>query len=206
VTDADVPVNRGDDEPSSGLLQGVKAGKREAWDRLVRLYAPLVYLWCRRAGLQAADAADVGQEVFRAVARKVSDFRRDRAGDSFRGWLRTVARHKIYDQLRGRHDAEKPLGSDDQLTRPRPGPYPGIDDSGSEEDREELALLYRRAVELIWSDFEDNTSRAFWAVVMDDRPVAEVAQELGVTTNAVYLAKARVLRRLRAEFADLLDE
>src|SRR5205809_698068 len=60
---------------SSSLLLGLKAQERMAWVRLVRLYAPLVYYWCRQAGLQAADAADLGQEVFVAVARRIAEYR-----------------------------------------------------------------------------------------------------------------------------------
>jgi len=192
-------------EPSSSLLEGVKKGDRQAWERLVKLYAPLVYVWCRRWGLQAADAADVGQEVFQAVARKVAEFRRDRAGDSFRGWMRTITRHKVCDLLRRQHPEPLAEGGKEEQTAPQPCAPSRLEDSSAEEDREEVSLLYRRALELISSHFEEQTRRAFWAVVIDNRSVADVAGELRMTSNAVYLAKARVLRRLRLEFADLLD-
>jgi RNA polymerase sigma-70 factor (ECF subfamily) len=204
VTDANVPPYRAGAEPSSSLLQGVKEGDKQAWERLVKLYAPLVYVWCRRAGMQSADAADVGQEVFQAVARKVTEFRRDRDGDSFRAWVRTITRHKLYDHLRRRRLQH--LGKEEEgQTAPHAQSLSGLEASSAEEDREELTLLYRRAVELICSQFEESTRRAFWAVVVESRPVAEVARELGMTANAVYLARSRVLRRLRFEFADLLD-
>ena len=87
---------------STSLLDRVKAGEAEAWERLADLYGPLVYGWCRQSGLQAEDAADVGQEVFGAVLARVERFRRDRPGDSFRGWLWTITRNKIRDHFRRR--------------------------------------------------------------------------------------------------------
>ena len=91
---------RADDVTSTSLLGRAKAGEGEAWSRLVELYAPLLYEWSRRNGLQADDAADVAQDVFATVARKLDSFRRDRPGDSFRGWLWTIARNKINDHFR----------------------------------------------------------------------------------------------------------
>src|SRR5262249_14847420 len=76
--------------PSLTLLQRARARQPAAWERLVALYAPLVLHWCRRAGLGDADAADVFQEVFRSVSEHLNEFRRDRPGDTFRGWLRTI--------------------------------------------------------------------------------------------------------------------
>src|SRR5437867_2680850 len=87
VTDSSVKPNRGDDSTSLSLLARVRAHDQAAWERLVGLYGPLVYGWCLRAGLRKEDAADIGQEVFAAVARKIQSFRHDRQGDSFRGWL-----------------------------------------------------------------------------------------------------------------------
>jgi RNA polymerase sigma-70 factor (ECF subfamily) len=180
----------------------VRSRDQAAWERLVRLYTPLVYCWCRHGGLQAADAADVGQEVFQAVARNIDNFRRERPGDSFRGWLRTITRHKLADFYRERQapviatggtDAETlmQLAVDEILT---PDPT---------SEAQEADLLVRRTIELIRGDFEERTWQAFWRVAVDGRPVADVALELGMTANAVYLAKGRVLRRLREELADL---
>src|SRR5262245_64505826 len=75
------------DSTASSLILGVRQGEADAWRRVSRLYAPLVYAWCRRAGLQGPDAEDILQEVFLTVARRAAEFRHDRPGDSFRGWL-----------------------------------------------------------------------------------------------------------------------
>jgi RNA polymerase sigma-70 factor (ECF subfamily) len=198
VTDANVPSNGRIDEPSSSLLNRVRAFDQAAWERLVNLYSPLVYSWCRRAGLQAADAADVGQQVFLAVARKIGDFRRDRVGDSFRGWVRAIARNKVRDHLRGR--AAEPNAGGDALQE-----IADAVDESADAAAEEEGVLYRRAVELIRTEFEPQSWQAFWQVVVDGRSPSDVASDLRTTPNAVYLAKSRVLRRLREEFAELVD-
>jgi RNA polymerase sigma-70 factor (ECF subfamily) len=186
------------------LLVRVRSKEQAAWERLVGLYTPLVYRWCRQNGLQAADAADVGQEVFQAVARKISDFRRDRPGDSFRGWLRVITRNKLVDYRRnlqaqivaaGGSDAEVLL---QRVAKELPPPDP-------DADAEEMDLLVRKTVELIRGEFEDRTWQAFWGTALDGRPAADVAAELGISANAVYLAKGRVLRRLREELSGLED-
>jgi RNA polymerase sigma-70 factor (ECF subfamily) len=173
-----------------------------AWERLVALYTPLVYRWCRCSGLQAADAANVGQEVFLAVARKIGDFRRDRPQDSFRAWLRTITRNKIADHFRRVWSQLAAGGGDELATVPDPRAEDQLD---GPQASEEVSLLFRRAVELIEAEFEEPTWRAFWRVVIDGVSPGEAAAELGLSLNAVYLAKSRVLRRLREEFADLED-
>src|SRR5262249_23757624 len=95
-------VNKGEEvsATSLSLLERARGRDPVAWERLVSLYRPLVEHWCERANLQDADMADVRQEVFLAVSRKSADVRRERAGDTFRGWLYTITRHKICDHRR----------------------------------------------------------------------------------------------------------
>src|SRR4051794_29355281 len=85
---------------SRSLLAGVRASHPQAWERLVRLYSPLVLHWCRRSGLQDQDSADVFQEVFQAVVQYVARFRKERQGDTFRGWLRRITQNKLNDYFR----------------------------------------------------------------------------------------------------------
>jgi RNA polymerase sigma-70 factor (ECF subfamily) len=186
------------------LLERVKARERGAWERVLELYAPLVDKWCRQAGLQEADAADVRQEVFLAVSRKIADFRHDRPGDTFRGWLRTITRHKITDHLRKARGEVVGVGGSDADERLAQNAAP---DDASDEGavRDDARMLYRRALELIAADFEERTWQSFWRVVIDGQSPAEAAAHLGTSVNAVYLAKGRVLARLREEFQGLLD-
>jgi RNA polymerase sigma-70 factor (ECF subfamily) len=179
----------------------VRAQEQTAWDRLVHLYAPVVCAWCRRAGLQEADALDVGQEVFETVWRHIQTFRRDRPGDTFRGWLRTIVRHKIVDHRRRRLEVLRGKNDSDALTYEQP-PLPEPEDN---PDEAESSLLCRRALALIQSEFEEKTWRAFEAVVMNDQKPADAAAALHMSVNAVYLARSRILKRLREEFEDLMD-
>src|SRR2546429_459226 len=98
---------------SPSLLARARANQPAAWEQLVDLYAPLVYHWCRRAALGPEDTADVFQEVFRAVARNLSDFRREREGDTFRGWLRTITRNKVRDHYRRHQEGPQAIGGTD---------------------------------------------------------------------------------------------
>jgi RNA polymerase sigma-70 factor (ECF subfamily) len=200
MTDANVPSYREEDvgDLSSSLLLRVRAQDQVAWRRLVRLYTPLVYRWCRASGLQPADAADIGQEVFRAVARKIDAFRKDQAEGSFRRWLRVITRNKITDHHR-RMPVDVPGDSGAQtLLQQLPDEEPD-----AAADTEETGLLLGRALELMRAEFEERTWQAFWQTAIDGASAAEVAVALGMTPNAVYLAKARVRRRLREELGDL---
>lgn len=188
---------------SPSLLLRVQANQPGAWERLVEMYAPLIYHWCRRARLGPEDAADVFQEVFRAVARGVVGFRRDRAGDTFRGWLRTIARSKIADHFRRLEQAPQPAGGTDAQIRLQALPDPLLDDSDPAEEGVMQAQL-RRLLEALRGDFEERTWQAFWDVQMEGRSPAEVAAALGMTAAAVRKARLRVLARMRAELEGLL--
>jgi RNA polymerase sigma-70 factor (ECF subfamily) len=179
---------------SPSLLQGVKAQDPEAWRLLAELYGPLVFSWCRARGLQPADAEDVLQEVFLTVAARVGDFRREREGDTFRGWLSVITRNKIGDWIRRQRDQETAVGGTDahRLMQEEPVPEPA-----DWPEPGEAGDLYQRAMELIRTEFADVTWQAFLGVVVEGRAPADVAADLGISRNAVYLARSRVLRRLR---------
>jgi RNA polymerase sigma-70 factor, ECF subfamily len=188
---------------SLSLLIRVQANDAGAWERLVELYGPLVYHWCRRSQLTAEDAADVFQETFRSVAEHIGRFRRDRQDDTFRGWLRTIVRRKILDHFR--RDAGEPRGAGgtdaQRLLQAQPDPLG--DDDPSDEDV--LQGQVQRLLESLRGDFEERTWQAFWQVQMEGRDSAAVAAALGMTPAAVRKCKFRVLARLREEVADLLD-
>ncbi|MBA4188802.1 MAG: RNA polymerase subunit sigma-70 [Planctomycetaceae bacterium] len=185
---------------STGWLERVRAGEPSAWQTFVRLYGPLIYHWCQRSGLQAADAADVGQDVFRAVLIAIPQFQREADG-SFRGWLRVITRNKVRDFLRERTRVPGAGGDiGNQLASVAADPTPG-----EVIDPEEERILYRRALELVLAEHRDDTRQAFLRVVIDRQDPAAVASDLGLTVNAIYLAKSRILRRLREEFAGLLE-
>ena len=188
---------------SPSLLDRVKIRAPGAWERFVDVYAPLVYRWCRRAGVRADDAPDVVQEVFLAVATHIDQFHRDQPGDSFRGWLWTITRHKIQDYFRSeKHQAKARGGSsaEERLCR-----IPDRLPSSAEADRSstEEAALAQRVMELIRPEIEDRTWRAFWRLAVDRQSGLDVAAELGMSLRAVYQAKYRVLQRIYQELDGL---
>ncbi|HEY1376761.1 MAG TPA: sigma-70 family RNA polymerase sigma factor [Gemmataceae bacterium] len=189
-------------EPTSlTLLERARRRDPQGWSRLVALYGPLVEHWCRRGGARPADAADIAQEVFLAVADGLTDFERRRPG-SFRAWVRGITRHKLLDYHRraGRHPPA--AGGTAAQARLEALPDPA---AGGEDDAAETGGLYHRALDLIRSEFEDRTWRAFWQTAVDGRTAADAGAELGMTAVAVRVAKARVLARLRAEVGGLID-
>lgn len=187
---------------SLSLLEGLKARDQVAWQRLTYLYYPLVYGWCRRRGLQARDAEDVVQEVFLTVARKIQDFRREREGDTFRGWLWTIARHKLGDWIRHQRVQEKTFGAANSQERLQEIIDPGDADSDSALSHGEAGGLYHRALTLIRAEFEERSWLAFWRVAVEGQDPADVARELLMSRNAVYVAKSRILARLRELLGD----
>jgi RNA polymerase sigma-70 factor, ECF subfamily len=190
---------------SSSLLALVKAGNAIAWQRLLEVYTPLVYQWCRHGNLQEDDAADVAQEVFVAVARGIGDFRRERAGGSFRGWLWMITRNKIRDSVRRRHGLPQARGGTEAQVQ-----LAQVADNAPEPSTQDFAVrhegsLQRRALELIRASVEPRTWDAFWRVTAEGRDPDFVAQDLGLTVKAVYDANYRVRRKLRNELEGLIE-
>jgi RNA polymerase sigma-70 factor (ECF subfamily) len=192
-------------ETSASLLDRLRASPDEdAWQRLVEIYTPLVRGWLRRhATLQAGDADDIVQEVLAVVVRRVKEFRRERTG-SFRAWLRQITVNCLRDFWKGRR--AKPAatgGSDflkmlDQLEDPASG-------LSKLWDAEHDQYVTRRLLEMIRPSFEPKTWRAFERVVLDGAKPDAVAAELDVTVNVVYIARSRVLTRLREVGQGLID-
>ena len=186
---------------SSSLLERARCHDPLAWAKLVDLYSPLLWRWCRRWNLKPDDVEDVCQEVFRAVDGALPRFRRDRPGDSFRGWLRTITRNKVLDfwqrtQVGG-------IGGSSAMGRLNDLADPNAEMIVEAEDEQEVGILHRRAIQLMRSEFEDRTWQAFWRATIDEEPVEQVAQQLGMSPNAVYLAKSRIRKRLKEVLRDL---
>jgi RNA polymerase sigma-70 factor (ECF subfamily) len=200
----DLPVNN-ESGTSLSLLQRIRNGDELGWRRVVDLYSPLVYHWCRRWGVEGADADDLLQEVFHSAAQGIASFRRERASDTFRGWLRGITHHKVLAFWRGRDRHPAPPGGSDALHRLHEIPAPDADSTEDGEDAEQTSALFHRALSLLRGEFEPRTWQAFWRVAVDNQSSAAVADELGMTANAVRMAKSRVLRRLREELGDLVS-
>jgi RNA polymerase sigma-70 factor, ECF subfamily len=205
---ADSTRGHGDDSPSAdrtsaSLLQRARANDRDAWERLVHLYAPLVSRWCRRWGVSGADAEDVVQEVFQATAASLSNFRKAKPGDTFRGWLYGITRFKLLDFARRIQAQPRASGGSEgyQQIQNLPEQEPPDDP----ETAQEVGGVFHRALEMIRAEFEPSTWQAFWRTTVAEEETAAVATALGMTTAAVRKAKSRVLRRLREELGELLE-
>ena len=195
------PLRPGQATPIS-LLERVRANDAEAWHRLMALYRPLVLFWCSRARLKAEDAEDVAQCVFVAALSGLNGFRHDRAGDTFRGWLRAVTRNQIrlyYRQNNGRPQADG--GSDAwENLQELADPIAGAEDA----EEAEVGQIYRRALEQVRGEFEERTWQAFWLSTVEGRTPASIADAMGMSPAAIRQAKSRVLRRLKEEMGELL--
>jgi RNA polymerase sigma-70 factor (ECF subfamily) len=188
---------------SLSLVRRLKLKRPDAWQRMAQLYAPLVFHWCRCAKLQPADADDVVQEVFRTVDEKIATFQHGAAQQTFRGWMRAITRNKLGDVIRRRKASAQPVGGTDGQLQALAVPDPEVLHDEATHDEEEFDELYRRAVDFIREEFQPKSWNAFWKVVIDGRSAADVAHELGISTNAVYVAKSRILNRLREELGDV---
>ncbi len=181
-------------------MERLRAGVDEtAWRQLVHLYTPLLFYWARRSGIGEHDAADLVQEVFVTLVQTLPTFEYDKDGGRFRSWLRTLMINKLRDWQRRLMRQEK------ALAQRAPSPETAdVADAFCEADfQQELA---RRCLRLMQAEFVPTTWKACWETLVQGRSPAEVARELGVSENAIYIARCRVLRRLRQELGGLVDE
>jgi RNA polymerase sigma-70 factor (ECF subfamily) len=173
-------------DPSDGL----------AWEEFVEIYTPLLEQFARRKGLQESDAADLMQDVFRAVAGAIDRYDLDPAQGSFRAWLFRIARNLVVNQLVARRRHPPGVGGDStaRLLEDHPAP--------AEEETAIFMAEYRRrvfnwAAAQVRTEFRTSTWQSFWMAGVEGRPAREVAESLGLTVGAVYHNKSRVMARLR---------
>ena len=184
------------------LLERIRVHDPEAWRRLIELYQPLVRFWCSRSGLQGPEAEDVTQEIFAAAAAHLDSFHHDQPGDTFRGWLRSIARNQVRLHIRRNHGQPRAEGGSDAWRHLQdvPDPLANVGDA----EAVEMSHLYKRALEQVRCEFEEQTWQAFWLCAVEDLSPATLAERLGMTPAAIRQAKSRVLRRLKREMGELL--
>lgn len=192
-------------DTSASLLDRLrKSPDGESWERMVELYSPLIRNWLRRSSVPEQDADDLVQEVLTIVVRRIGDFQREPRTGAFRRWLKTITVNCLRNFWRKKKSQPQGAGSEagqqmlDQL-----------DDPDSELsrlwDHEHDRHVTQRLLEIIRHQFEPKTWQAFQRVAVDGLPAQQVATELKLTVNAVFIAKSRVLNRLRQEGAGLID-
>ena len=194
-----------DTSTSSSLLHRAVARDKDAWRRLAELYGPVVYGWVRAAGFKEHDAADVVQEVFQSVFTSLPQFRKELPTDRFRGWLGTIAHRRACDHLRKRA-AQPPAAGGSEAQAMLQALPERLPESGIAEDANSHADLIRRALELVRPEFADHTWQACMQTAVEGRRPADVAADLEMTVGAVYVARSRVLKRLKKELEGLEPE
>jgi RNA polymerase sigma-70 factor (ECF subfamily) len=186
------------------LLNLIQRADHAAWQRWASVYEPLLKYWLQRSAFQA-DVDDLTQEVLAVVSKRIREFEHNGRTGAFRAWLKAIACHAVSGYYRVRKNQRLSSGGVDcqaalaDLADPQ-GDLSRLWDA--EHDR----FVARRLLEMIRSQFEPRTWQAFEQLMLHDQPASEVATQLGITTNAVFIAKSRVLSRLREEAAGLIDE
>lgn len=191
---------------SASLLDRLRSNPRsEAWQRLVEIYEPHIRGWLRRHHLLDHDADDVVQEVMSVVVRRLPEFEHNGRTGAFRTWLRTITVNCLRDHWRTGKRRPHATGDSDfqQLLAQLEDPASGL---SRVWDQEHDRFVTRQLLETLRGDFEPTTWQAFQRTALDGLPAAEVAAELKITANAVFIARSRVLARLRQEAAGLIDE
>jgi RNA polymerase sigma-70 factor, ECF subfamily len=202
VTDPSVPRHWNHNPSTSlSLIQQALADDRDAWERIVLLYSPLVDRWCRRRLSNEEAIRDVGQDVLMTVYAKLDQFKRDEPGHSFRKWLKTITMNRINDLYRKWLISPPAPGGSDAMgwfsNQPVTVPLEDLETEKAEDEAERQMVL-RRCLELVRAEFEPRTFDAFWMVVVEDMSPEAVADALSMkSVGSVYTAKARVTKRLR---------
>ena len=156
----------------------VKANRSGAWTRLADLYGPVVYRWCRQAGVTRDDAPDVVQEVFAALALHIDGFRREKPGDSFAAWLRTITQNKIRDHFRSRHGRPAAEGGSEAQQRIEQLAEPS-EPSAASNPREVQEMVLPIGLDLVRAEFEPRTWEAFRRVAIQKAAAGPGRQRVG---------------------------
>jgi RNA polymerase sigma-70 factor (ECF subfamily) len=190
---------------ASLLVRIRDAHDTDAWRQFLQVYAPVVYGYARKRGLQDADAADLMQEVFRSVAASAGRLDYDPERGSFRGWLYTVTRNKLYNFLdRNRNQVRGSGGSGAQELLEK---QVGREEDGADLwDREYERRLFAWATEQVRDEFQEATWQAFWLTAVEGKSAREAGAATGMSPGAIYVAKSRILARLRQQIRRLQDD
>ena len=181
---------------STSVLHRALVGDQDAFRKITELFSGLVYSWCRKnGGLAEEDAKDVSQEVFKTVVEKLCQFRRESPNDSFRAWIRIVTRNEIANHYRKKKSRIKTI----------PGQFDEIPSEQEDDLARETAELFQRAVQLICQEFSERDFQALWRVAVNGMSAKEVAEELEMSPNSVFIVVSRIKKRVREEFGDLIE-
>lgn len=176
------------------LIRVRDPGNGAAWNEFARIYRPMIYRIARQKGLQDCDADDLAQRVLLSVSQAIGNWERDRSRGTFRGWLTRVTRNAIINWVT-RGPRELSVGGSDFLLV-CDSVQDGNQDLEQLIEAEHHRSVLRVAADKVRTSVTESTWQAFWMTTIDGADASQVAQELGMTTGAVYGARARVMRQL----------
>jgi RNA polymerase sigma-70 factor (ECF subfamily) len=180
--------------PASLLYRLKKPEETAAWGRFVDLYTPLLFHWAQQLGQQDSDCADLVQDVFLILWRKLPEFEYD-TGRSFHAWLKTIFLNRYRSRLRQRNPRSVEMDGHDRAT--------DFEDQLAHAD--DTRYLIRQAFRLIEREFSPLQQQVFRAYVLEERAPEDVAREVGISPGTVYSIKSKILSRLRQELQQLLE-
>ena len=192
-------------ETSLSLLQNLRDASDElAWDRMHRIYTPLLKAWLRKYNVQDSDVQDLSQDVLLAISREIAVFEHNGRTGAFRAWVRGIMVNRLRTYWRAR--PRRTVGSDDSEFEYR---LAQLDDPASDLsqvwNREHDQHVLRALLKLVESEFEPQTWQAFQMVTFDGLEGKAAGEKLGISRNAVFVAKSRVLSRLRQVASGMID-
>ncbi len=178
---------------------------QQAWDEFINIYTPLLNQTARRLGLSSHDASDAVQEVLVHLISVISKWRPDGQSASFRRWIAKVARHRMIRMLQ-RKDALRFKGMAEQDRSFFLAQLAAPDQSKVTFDLAFRKQVFRFVADRIQGEFKVKTWQAFWLTYVQQQPIAEVAGQLSLSVGAVYIARSRVMNRLREMVERLMDD
>ena len=190
-------------ETNASLILRVKDPLDDtAWSAFLAIYRPVVYRMARGRGMQHADAEDLTQQVFVSIAGAIENWEGGEDRPPFRFWLHRIARNAIVNAITRRKPDQ---GAGSTSVREMLDAMPSNDDVSRELEQESRSEALRWAAEQIRAEFSDATWKMFWQTAIAGKPVAEIAKDVGRSTGAVYMARYRIMQRLKAKISEVTD-
>ena len=189
---------------AESLLAAVRRGDEDAWRKLVSAYGGMIYAWIRMNAVPAHDADDIRQKVIKAVYGSVGEFRRDKEGHTFRGWLRRITNNKVIDYWRKKGRAKETIHENQfekRLNEISIEEY-GDDLSSQFTEKEEQALVFRQLLAFVEQSIKDQHWEIFKLVVEGKLTREEIAEQYGMKRSNVDVIYSRVMAKIRERFGD----
>lgn len=181
----------------SSLLQGMRDGAPEAWERIVDIWTPLLRNYCQKKGFSATSADDITQNIMLRLYRGIQGFQRDGKGKRLRFWIMAITRNEVAEYCRrNAHHGIAMGGSEHQA---QVALLVALDDNDADEEWCGPAVVLSRTMQVIKNDFKPNVWQAFELFKCNQLTAREAAERLNMTENAVRQASLRVCQRLKEE-------